>query len=456
MANAQISDGASVSSANPNQFGDYSGMTYFQGLVHPIWGDTSNSGGLNPNGTAEFDAYTDSVTGGMAANEGDPHLTTVNGTHYDFQSAGEFVVLRDADGMQIQTRQSPVSTASVVGPNGHTGLTTCVSLNTAVAARVGTRRVTFQPRTGSPDPSSLELRIDGVLTALGPGGIDLGSGGRVTKSVGDGIQIDFPNGTVLVVTPLFWTSQGRWYLNVSVLKTPAVEGIMGVLARGSWLPALPDGTSMGPRPPGLSQRYADLYQKFADAWRVTDKTSLFDYASGTSTATFTIDKWPVESPPCEVPESPPAKPLPLETAQKFCSDIIDRNRRADCIFDVRVTGEPSFAKLYLLSQQIQRGSTMTIVSGEDQTSPEEVAVFVATVRPLVPSRGPLPAGLVEFTLNGERVGRPIKLDSRGRAILRSTALKEGKHQIVARYLPATGSAFLSSTGEKTHLVGNRK
>jgi hypothetical protein len=212
---------------------------------------------------------------------------------------------------------------------------------------------------------------------------------------------------------------------------------------------------MGPRPAALAQRYKDLYETFADAWRVTEKTSLFDYASGTSTATFTIDRWPMESPPCEVPESPPAKPLDLATAQKVCSDIVDKNRRADCIFDVRVTGEPSFAKLYLLSQQIQRGATMTIVSGEDQTRPEEVGVFTATVRPLVPSRG-LPTGTVEFTLNGERVGRPVKLDARGRAILRQTVLKEGKHQVVARYIPATGSLFLSSTGETTHIVGGRK
>jgi hypothetical protein len=98
---------------------------------------------------------------------------------------------------------------------------------------------------------------------------------------------------------------------------------------------------------------------------------------------------------------------------------------------------------------------MTIVSGEDQTRPEEVGVFTATVRPLIPSRG-RPTGTVEFTLNGERVGRPVKLDERGRAILRQTVLKEGKHQIVARYLPATGSLFLSSTGEKTHVVGERK
>ena len=458
LTNTRISGGSSISSADPNQFGDYSGMTYFQGVVHPIWGDTSNNGGLNPDGTSEFDVYTDRVTGGLAASEGDPHLTTVNGTNYDFQSAGEFVSLRDADGMQIQTRQTAISTASMVGPNSHTGLTTCVSLNTAVAARVGTHRVTFQPNpSGEPDPNGLQLRIDGVVTTLGPNGVDLGSGGRVTKSIGDGIQIDFPNGTILVVTPLFWASQGKWYLNVNVFNTPAVEGIMGVLARGSWLPALPDGTSLGPKPLSSHQRYLDLYSRFADAWRVSDQTSLFDYAPGTSTASFTIAGWPMESAECVVPESPPANPLSMQAAQGFCSNIVDKNRKANCIFDVRVTGEPGFAKLYLLSQQIQNGLTTIIVSdNKDETKPGEPVTFTALVRQLRPSRRRFPTGRVEFSINGERVGNPVKLDSRGRAIWRATSLKDGNHQVTARYIPDKAKVFLTSLGKKMHAVTVRE
>lgn len=63
-----------------------------------------------------------------------------NSVNYDFQSAGEFVYLRDADGLEIQTRQTPIATASNPEPNPHTGLASCVSVNTAVAARVGKHR----------------------------------------------------------------------------------------------------------------------------------------------------------------------------------------------------------------------------------------------------------------------------------------------------------------------------
>src|SRR5258708_5984524 len=60
-----------------------------------------------------------------AANEGEPHLSTVDGLHYDFQSAGEFVSLRDAggngQGVEIQTRQTPVTTVTPY-TNPYTGL----------------------------------------------------------------------------------------------------------------------------------------------------------------------------------------------------------------------------------------------------------------------------------------------------------------------------------------------
>ena len=124
------------------------------------WAGVTSPGTGSPNELLHWGSLNDGV------DDGDPHLTTVDGVHYDFQSAGEFVVLRDRDGLEIQTRQTPVATASAIA-DSYTGLTTCVSLNTAVAARVGTHRVTFQPNlSGVPDPAGLQLRVDGNLAAL--------------------------------------------------------------------------------------------------------------------------------------------------------------------------------------------------------------------------------------------------------------------------------------------------
>lgn len=455
MANAQIGDGASTSTGTGIEFGDYAGLTYFQGIVHPAWADTSNSTADNPNGTANFDAYTDRVTGGAAANEGDPHMTTVDAVHYDFQSAGEFVSLR-GDGLEIQTRQTAVATTFFPGANAHTGLATCVSLNTAVAAQVGEHRVSYQPNiSGVPDPSGLQLRVDGALTTLGALGIDLGSGGRIVKAaVGDGIEIQFPNESKLIVTPGWWNSQSKWYLNINVYQTPATEGTLGALARGSWLPALPDGTSLGPRPSGLAERYVALNDTFANAWRVTDSTSLFDYAPGSSTADFAIPSWPLDSPPCVVPEMPQVEPLDLATAQTVCAPIADANRQANCVFDVQVTGETGFADTYLLTQQLEDGSTTIIVSDErDPTRFEETATFAASVVRTASRGGGAPTGAVQFTLDGNNVGGPMALDSTGRATWSTATLAIGRHQIAASYIPSDGSVFLaSSSPEESHTV----
>jgi lysyl endopeptidase len=100
--------------------------------------------------------------------DGDPHIITANGVHYDFQGAGEFISLRDPDGLEIQTRQAPIATTFNPGPDAHDGLATCVSLNSAVAAHVGKHRVAYEPNlNGVPDPSGLQLRVDGTLKTLG-------------------------------------------------------------------------------------------------------------------------------------------------------------------------------------------------------------------------------------------------------------------------------------------------
>jgi hypothetical protein len=224
--------------------------------------------------------------------------------------------------------------------------------------------VTYQPNlSGVPDPSGLQLRVDGALTALGPGGLDLGDSGRITRtSAAGGIRIEFPNGSTLIATPGWWASQSKWYLNVNVYRTLATEGVMGALPPGSWLPALPDGTPLGPRPAALHDRYVALNETFADAWRVTDATSLFDYAPGTSTAAFTVDSWPQESPPCVLPRERPAEPVAVEVAERACRRITDPNRQANCVFDVTVTGEPGFAEAYLLTQQVEA----TEIGGGDE------------------------------------------------------------------------------------------
>ncbi len=298
-----------------------------------------------------------SITYGPDAT-GEPHLTTMNGMRYDFQSVGEFVFLRN-QGMEIQTRQGPIPTTYDPGADPHDDLATCVSINTAVAARVGTHRVSYQPNlSGVPDPSGLQLRVDGVPTMLGLGGINLAGGGRIARTMAPGgLQIDFPDGSRLLITPNWWDFLKIWYLDIDVVPTYDAAGIAGSFAqsahefRTEWLPALPDGSSMGPKPEPLHDRFVALYQKFADAWRVTGANSLFDYASGTSTDTFTMKTWPPEHPPCSLPGKVPVAPLSEAVAKQVCQSVIADN--AHCVFDVTVTGNVGFAITYLIRRGLQ-------------------------------------------------------------------------------------------------------
>jgi hypothetical protein len=298
-----------------------------------------------------------------SANRGDPHLTTTNGVNYDFQSAGEFVSLRNSGtGFELQTRQTPVLTTFTPGASSYTGLQSCVSLNTAAALRVAGRRITFQPSPGGISGSGeMEIRLDGRVTTVPANGISLGGNNRILRAaIGGGIDVRVDDGTRVIVTPNFWASEGYHYLNVEILNTPAREGILGPIFGSSWLPRGPNGSSFGPKPANLASRHAALNGTFADAWRVTGATSLFDYAAGSSTATFTNKAWPPPSgSSCKTisGNNPwpggqprvPVQPTTLEKAETACRSIEDKTIRAHCVYDVQVTGNLGMADAYRLT-----------------------------------------------------------------------------------------------------------
>jgi sugar lactone lactonase YvrE len=299
------------------------------------------------------------VGGGPGILWGDPHIVTVDGVAYDYQGAGEFVLVRtpaklnDHEGppLELQVRHGPVPTTTRPGGDAHSGLPVCVSVATAIAARVGNHRVTYQPmapETGG--AAAMQVRVDGVVTAIGETGIDLGDGGRIVATV-SGIEIDFPDGSVVFVTAGWWEAQNTWYVNITLAVSGSAEGLAGPLPDGSWLPALPDGSSMGPKPEAMHDRFIALYGKFGEAWRVTDKTSLFDYGPGQSTSTYANRSWPSEEGSCTLGSATPADSLSEAIATVVCEHV--KEHRAECVFDVMATGHAGFATTYSLSEVVQ-------------------------------------------------------------------------------------------------------
>ena len=173
-----------------------------------------------------------------------------------------------------------------------------------------------------------------------------------------GIDITIADGTHLVVSPNFWQPQGLWYLNVEVMNSPAREGTMAPILPGNWLPLAPGGGSFGPIPGAPTDRYTLLNKKFADAWRVSKTTSMFDYGPGSDTDKFTDRNWP--PPPggrCVGPLTtgrPVAEGVTRDVAQRLCSEIKDKEALQTCIADVQATGEKGFVKAYLQTLAARR------------------------------------------------------------------------------------------------------
>jgi hypothetical protein len=390
---------------------------------------------------------------------GDPHTRTVNGISYDMQSVGEFTLLRGGDHFEVQVRQTPVAAANPI-TDSYSGLTSCVSLITAVAARVGRHRVALQPGA----KGELELFVDGKRSELSTSGIDLDNH-HVTAfdASGEmGLRIDYQDGTVVTATPAFWSTHSVWYINVDVSNTKADEGIMGYLPKSSWLPRLRNGENLGPMPASLQDRYTALYKKFADSWRVSDRTSLFVYERGKSTKTFTDVQWPAEKVPCtsspglQIAGQAVLKGMPVADARRACKGIVTPYLQKFCVFDVATTGDEALAKGYRVAQEVRLyGTAVQIVAHEaptaadrswsaDEKPSDRAVVVTAKVVPLASGR-PKPTGTVTLFVDGVPMNRPVTLDERGYARISVDRLKPGEHKISATYSGGGKYDYHSST-----------
>ncbi|MFP2908695.1 VWD domain-containing protein [Pyxidicoccus sp. 3LFB2] len=343
-------------------------------------------GGMMPCGgpplsQSDIDTIRRWIVGSTPSTWGDPHLTTVDGVRYDFQSAGEFVLLRDP-GMEIQARHMPVQTSGPVGPDAHTGLTSCVSIMTAVAVRVGPNRITYQMNPQLRE--GLELRVNGRPVQLGTE-LLLAGGGRITRTPSQGgLQIEGAGGTRVIITIDWWAHYQVYYMNVSLQQARGTEGLLGPIARGNWLPTLSDGSQLGPRPTDPYQRYVQLYEKFEESWRVTNASSLFDYLPGFSTASYTLESWPaykadacqVDKAPVGVPVRPALPSIPMEQAFDICRAVQNEERRMQCAQDVAGTGDPVFAHTFAESERVEANHKPGVPG---LVSPRDMAIASATL-----------------------------------------------------------------------------
>ncbi len=265
------------------------------------------------------------------------------------------------------------------------------------------------------------------------------------------LRVDYAHHAVLIATPRFWNSHNIHYMNVSLSHTHGNEGIMGPIAPDSWLPKLRSGGSVGPKPTKLSDRFKALYKVFAESWRVTDETSLFTYAPGTTTETFTDRDYPALKPPCTVkPQFElPVSPLPVnidpEDAKQVCAGVTHPGLFQDCVFDVVTTGDKSFADGYLAEQKFKRDGTATHVVVDEVGTPGSGKIKITVVVLGLRACCPVQRGIVTIYINGRAVDRGVDFDEVGRACVTLEDLKPGEYKISASYRREKECPYSSST-----------
>ena len=267
---------------------------------------------------------------------GDPHLVTHDGLPYDFQGAGEFVAVTSDDGdFEVQVRQEPLPASRAV------------TVNTALAVRIGPDRVTFDRSgaiavAGAPltDPTSrISLLGGGVILRL----LD----GRVVVQHADGstaVHVTFPADHVDYTVGLAPARAGR------------VHGLLGN-ADGNPDDDLTsaDGTTVEPTTADATE---PLYAVFGESWRVPAGGSLFDYAPGTSTDTFTDRTVPEAALTIDDLSAEAA-----ERAEVLCrgGGVSSEPFLANCILDVVVSGDPGYVTSAAAAQVVVAGAGQVAV-----------------------------------------------------------------------------------------------
>jgi hypothetical protein len=194
---------------------------------------------------------------------GDIHVGTFDNSRYDLQAVGEFVASEDLTGQtRIQLRLE------------RWGNSSSVSVATAVAVTVDGASMAIHLK---PKP---QVYVNDRPAEIDRGkGLSLGTGGSVMFT-GTSWVIAWSDGTEAWVTP------NTTYFDLVVRPGSSAGKLKGLLGNAD---GKADGDLVGRDGSVLpsSPRHEDVHGRFADSWRIRQEESLFHYAAGESTVTFT-------------------------------------------------------------------------------------------------------------------------------------------------------------------------
>lgn len=253
---------------------------------------------------------------GKGGSHGDAHLWTPDGKVFDFQSFGEFTVVKD-DQLLIQARQGAINTDKRV------------TFNKAIAVSEGPDTVEFQT-------SPLKLYVQGKEYDYTKK-VYLSGRGYV-ESQGNQVFIRLSNGDYIAIT---YSSRG--YLDYQVGLVDSHRGkISGLLGNWDGNPGndlvMPDGSYVN------GTDFKSMYPGFANAWRISNSNSIFYYEAGKSTAEYTDYSYPSIAISLTAAQ--------IATAENACAlaGVISQPALNNCTEDLGVMGDPAYAESALAMQ----------------------------------------------------------------------------------------------------------
>ncbi len=315
-------------------------------------------------------------TTGTGGSGGDPHIVDFDGALFNFQAAGEFTLLKSTrDNLEVQAREQPFGSSQTV------------AVNTAFAMQVGAAVVEVDPTAGG-----LAVLVD--HHPLHGGHAKLSGGGSVSFAQA---SLPTPPGVnpATACNKLSGQERERCQQNVATLRKPmtvvdivwkdgtkasvwnglplltaldhALHGVAGVLSitvkvarsrlahltgvlGNADVPAKDefrgrngthyDAVDILNGDSGTPAQAKILYDEFGASWRVSQHQSLFTYAHGKSTRSYTIANFPDHA---FNPVSQPAAKRTQAAAACQATGVSDAAVLHDCEYDVLATGNVGFA-----------------------------------------------------------------------------------------------------------------
>lgn len=249
---------------------------------------------------------------------GDPHLKTADGTRFDLQAAGEFVAARSTeDNFEVQMRLEP-----------YAGKSKTIAVVTAIAVKAGENRITINSKREPAlkvNNKLIELEnIDSLLLDQ-KGNMIIRQGKRYTVVLEDGTNVHAD----------VYSSALNFFIPLALGRDGKLEGILGNADGDNTNDFFTSDGKALPNPPS----FKELYQVFANSWRVTPETSLFDYNDGESTETFTNKDMPTK--PVSLTD---LSNLQIARTENMCREAGLRSGPAldECVFDYALTGDELF------------------------------------------------------------------------------------------------------------------